>query len=277
ITVNDPRAGFLISSIAWQGVPHREAISEVREAGFGGVEILCKPGHFESDNPAHVRDVQLALDEWSDAVVTFHAPFHNTDLSSSDPDSWDCAVQEMMQALEVASLLRAENVTLHVRSKAEVTRWSADNLVALQRALNRLMHGAAERNMTLAVENLHPLGFTGKKEDFLRLFEAFPAHLVGACIDTGHAHLGGNLVELAQVLAARAFVAHLHDNSALGRDEHLIPGEGTIPWTELIDVLRTRGFSGRLVLEVLSVGTLGETLENLKKAIVETGLYKLVE
>jgi sugar phosphate isomerase/epimerase len=275
--MNDPRARFLISSVAWQGVAHCKAISEVREAGFGGVEILCKPGHFECGYPAHVRDVQLALDEWSDAVVTFHAPFHDTDLSSSDPDSWDCAVQEMMQALQVASLLRAENVTLHVRSKAEVTRWSADNLVALQRALNRLMHGAAERNMTLAVENLHPLGFTGQKEDFLRLFEAFPAHLVGACIDTGHAHLGGNLVELAQVLAARAFVAHIHDNSALGRDEHLFPGEGTIPWMELIDVLRASGFSGRPVLEVVSVGTLGETLGNLNKAIVETGLCKLVE
>jgi len=269
--MSDPRAGFLISSVAWQGVAHREAISEVREAGFGGVEILCKPGHFESDNPAHVRDVQLALDEWSDAVVTFHAPFYDTDLSSSDPDIWDCAVQEMMQALQVASLLRAENVTLHVRSKAELTRWSADNLVALQRALNRLMRVAAERNMTLAVENLHPLGFTGQKEDFLRLFEAYPAHLVGACIDTGHAHLGGNLVELAQVLAARAFVAHLHDNSALGRDEHLIPGRGTIPWKELIDALQTNGFTGRKVVESVRI----EDLEALKKALVETGLCEL--
>ena len=275
--MNEPWAGFLISSVAWQGVAHCDAIANVRAAGFGGVEILCKPGHFECDNPEHVREVQTALGEWPEAIVTFHAPFYDTDLSSSDPDRWDCAVQEMMQALQVASLLRAENVTLHVRSKAELTCWSADNLVALQRALNRLMHGAAERNMTLAVENLHPLGFTGQKEDFLRLFEAYPAHLVGACIDTGHAHLGGNLVELAQVLAARAFVAHIHDNSALGRDEHLIPGEGTIPWTELIDVLRARGFSGRPVLEVVSVGTLGETLENLKNAIVETGLCKLVE
>jgi len=275
--MSDPRAGFLISSVAWQGVAHREAISEVREAGFGGVEILCKPGHFESDNPAHVRDVQLALDEWSDAVVTFHAPFYDTDLSSSDPDSWDCAVQEMMQALEVASLLRAENVTLHVRSKAELTRWGAENFVALQRALNRLMHGAAERNMTLAVENLHPLGFTGQKEDFLRLLEAYPAHLVGACIDTGHAHLGGNLVELAHVLAPRAFVIHLHDNHAAEKDEHLIPGQGTIPWKELIDVLCARGFSGRPVLEVLRVGTLGETLGNLNRAIIETGLCELVE
>lgn len=269
--MNDPWAGFLISSAGWQGVAHREAISEVREAGFGGVEILCKPGHFECNNPEHIKEVQAALSDWPDAIVTFHAPFHDTDLSSSDPDIWDCAVQEIIQALQVASLLRAENVTLHVRSKAELTRWSADNLVALQRALNRLMHGAAERNMTLAVENLHPLGFTGQKEDLLRLLEAFPAHLVGACIDTGHAHLGGNLVELARSLAARAFVAHLHDNSALGRDEHLIPGEGTIPWTELIDVLRTNGFTGRKVIESVRI----EDFEALKKALVETGLCEL--
>jgi sugar phosphate isomerase/epimerase len=267
--MNDPWAGFVISSVAWQGVPHCEAIANVRAAGFGGVEILCKPGHFECDNPEHVEEVQAALSDWPDAIVTFHAPFHDTDLSSSDPDSWDCAVRETMQALEIASLLRAENVTLHVRSKAELTLWNADNLVALQRALNRLMPGAAERNMTLAVENLHFLGFTGQKEDFLRLFEAYPAHLVGACIDTGHAHLGGNLVELAHALAARAFVVHIHDNSANAKDEHLLPGQGTIPWGEVVEALR--GFRGRLVIETVRI----ESLDDLKKAIKETGLWKL--
>ena len=274
--MNDPRAGFLISSIAWQGVRHCKAITDVWEAGFGGVEILCKPGHFECDNRTHVKDVEVALDEWPDAIVAFHAPFYDVDLASSDPDTWNHAVQKTMQALQVASLLRAGNMTLHVRSNVEMTHWGTDNLAAFQRALGRLMHAAAERNMTLSLENLPSPCFTVHEEDLLSLLEAYPAHLVGACIDTGHAHLGGRLIELARLLAPRALVAHFHDNSARGIDEHLIPGRGTIPWKELVEALRTRGFRGQRVIEVVMVETLPKTLETVKKAIMETGLSELV-
>jgi sugar phosphate isomerase/epimerase len=126
------------------------------------------------------------------------------------------------------------------------------------------------------VENFPPPFFTSDEEELLRLLDEFPEHLVGACIDTGHAHLGGRLVDFARLLAPRTFVAHLHDNFARAKDEHLIPGRGTIPWGELVEALRTGGFRGQRVIEVNAVGTLGETLEKVKTAIVETGLSELV-
>ena len=271
--MSDPWSEFLISSVVWQGLRHSEAIAEVRAAGFGGVEILCKPGHFGCGNRTHVEDVLSALGEWPDAVVTFHAPFYGVDLASSDPEAWDHAMRETMQALEVASELRAGSMTIHVRSMEQMKDWEDANLTAVQRALGLLAPIASERNVRLAVENFPPPCFTADEADLLRLIEAYPADVVGACIDTGHAHLGGRVVEIAHVLAPRAFVTHLHDNSACGRDEHLIPGQGTIPWKELIQSLR--GFRGQPVMEVLMVGTLGETLANVKKAIVETGLSGL--
>lgn len=273
--MNDPWAGFLISSVAWQQVPHAKAISDVRAAGFGGVEILCKPGHFECDNRAHVEDVQAALEQWPDAIVTFHAPFYDVDMASSDPNMWDHAMQDALQALRVASMLRAGNMTLHVRSNPEMRNWGADNLAALHRSLDRLMPAAAQRNMTLAVENYPPGCFTADAEDIRRLLDAYPADLVGACIDAGHAHLGGNLIELAGLLAPRAFVAHIHDNHARGKDEHLVPGQGTIPWKQVVETLRTHGFGGWLVMEVVAVDRLGETLNSLKQAIVQTGISEL--
>ncbi len=130
--------------------------------------------------------------------------------------------------------------------------------------------------MRLSVENFPAPCFTARREDFLHLLEAFPAYLVGACIDTGHAHLGGRLVEFARLLAPRAFVIHLHDNARQGTDEHLIPGRGTIPWKELVKALHAQGSRGRLVIEVVMLETLGNTLEIVKSAILETGLSELV-
>ena len=276
--MNDPWAGFLVSSVAWQQIPHGEAISQVRAAGFGGVEILCKPGHFEPDNPAHISEVQTALSEWPDAVVTFHAPFYNVDLSSPESDVRDHAMQEMTLALDAASSLKAVNVTLHARGREQAqVPWTDTNPPAFRRALGQLAEVAAERKMTLSVENMPPPRFTSHEDELLGLLEGFPRHVVGVCIDTGHAHLAGRIVEIAGALAPRAFVTHIHDNSAIGKDEHRLPGFGTIPWKEFVSALRTRGFAGYMVIEVVKDETLGKTLNILRTAITETGLCELIE
>ena len=256
--MNDPWAGFLISSAAWQGVPHSRAIANVRAAGFGGVEILCKPGHFECANEDHIREVESALDDWPEAVVTFHAPFYDLDLASSDCDAGNHA----LRATDVALRLRAETITVHTRRISEMGHWDEDAFNAFRRNLSLL----AACNLTIAVENLPPPAFTSHEDDILALLDGYPD--VGACIDTGHAHLGGRTVEVAQALAERAFIAHIHDNRMTG-DNHLMPGRGTIPWKEVVEALR--GFRGRLVIETVRI----ESLDDLKKAIKETGLWEL--
>ena len=184
-------------------------------------------------------------------------------------------MQKMAEALRVASELRADNVTLHVRSKTEMTRWDALNLASLQRALGSLAQAAEKGHTTLSVENLPPPCFTSHEDDIVEVLKSWPAHLVGACIDTGHAHLGGRLLELAHRLTPRTFVTHLHDNCAQTRDQHLLPGQGTAPWRQFAETLKGEGFQGHRVMEVLKVDTLGKTLRLLKEAIVTTGLSEL--
>jgi len=186
-------------------------------------------------------------------------------------------MRDMRQALQVASLISAANITLHVRGNPEMKQWEDANLVALQRSIGELVEESAKLRITLSVENFPPPCFTAREQDLLSLLEAFPADLVGACIDAGHAHLGNRVVELARLLAPRAFVIHLHDNCAQGKDEHMIPGLGTIPWGQVVDVLRSQGFGGHLVFEVLMVETLTKTLQLLKTAVLETGLSSLVK
>jgi sugar phosphate isomerase/epimerase len=273
--VNDPWAGFLISSAAWQGRSHGEAIAAVRAAGFGGVEILCKPGHFEHDNPAHVDEVRSTLAEWPDAMVTFHAPFHTADLGSADAAVWDYGVGHVAQSLRVASSFRAGNATLHARIHGEARNWNSENLAAFQRALDFLTPVAAECNMTLAVENSTRPRLMQEAEHLLSLLDMHRADLVGACLDTGHAHLAGAVVEIAGMLAPRAFVVHFHDNHAEGEDEHSFPGQGTIPWGELVEALQSHGFRGHCVLEVVAKENLPLALNSMKDAIVRTGLNAL--
>lgn len=246
-------AGFLISSAAWQGIPHSEAIESVRATGFGGVEILCKPGHFECGNSEHVEEVQSALDDWPEAVVTFHAPFHDLDLAGSE------AHEYALRAAGVAFHLRAETMTVHARGLNGPRDWDEGAFHMFRENLSAL----SDCGVSITVENQLPPRFTSHEDDLLRLVDGFPN--VGFCIDTGHAHIAGRVVELTRALADRALITHLHDNSGDG-DKHLLPGEGTIPWPAVLKALRD--FHGRPVIESVKI----ESLDALKTALNDTGL-----
>ena len=282
--MGDSLKSFLIAAAGWFGISHRDAIAAVREAGFGGVEILCKPGFFEHENPAHVEEVRAALANWPDAVVTFHAPFHTVDLSSTDPAVWDHAVDYVSQSLRVASSLRAESATVHTRGGGgpEAKEWADGNFAAFRRALDVLAPIATECNVTLSVENMPGQRFTAKSEELLDLIEPYPEHVVGVCIDTGHAHLAGDVVQTCGGLATRTFVMHIHDNNNQGRDDHAFPGQGTIPWRGVIRALQQNGYRGRNVIEYVerdaqgnSLAGLREKLQRIRNAIENTGLIRL--
>ncbi|MFC2106618.1 sugar phosphate isomerase/epimerase family protein, partial [Candidatus Bipolaricaulota bacterium] len=46
---------------------------------------------------------------------------------------------------------------------------------------------------------------------------------------------------------------HLHDNHG-ERDDHLLPGEGTVDWARVLGVLEEIDFSGKAVLEAHQKG-----------------------
>lgn len=68
------------------------------------------------------------------------------------------------------------------------------------------------------------------------LFDGLSSPHVGMCLDTGHAHVNGCLMEMTRVLAPYIRYVHLHDNDGV-HDAHRAPGIGTIDWTAWYPVL----------------------------------------
>jgi len=78
---------------------------------------------------------------------------------------------------------------------------------------------------------------------------------VGVCIDIGHAHLSRDAGTGQEVVsnyldryAAQLVHLHLHGNHG-DRDEHLVPGQGTVDWPRVLATLGRIGFQGTAVLE----------------------------
>jgi sugar phosphate isomerase/epimerase len=59
---------------------------------------------------------------------------------------------------------------------------------------------------------------------------------VKLCFDAGHAHLDGGAQESLEAVRDLVATTHLHDNRG-ERDDHLLPYEGTIDWSALLQAL----------------------------------------
>jgi len=82
------------------------------------------------------------------------------------------------------------------------------------------------------VESLPPAYLGGQIEQLREIVDGVGSEAVGVCLDTGHAHLGGDVAEWIRALGRRIIAIHLHDN------------DGSVG-----DALRELGFSEPITLE----------------------------
>jgi sugar phosphate isomerase/epimerase len=88
---------------------------------------------------------------------------------------------------------------------------------------------------------------------------------VGLCLDFGHAHIDGEIVDAIETVSEHLITTHVHDNR--GRtDEHLVPLDGTIDWPAALTAVQKIGYEGPLILEVGAHGSTRETLQKAQRA-----------
>jgi sugar phosphate isomerase/epimerase len=72
---------------------------------------------------------------------------------------------------------------------------------------------------------------------------------VGVCLDLGHAHIEGSALSAVRAAAPRLIHVHASDNRG-EKDEHLVPGKGSIPWNDVTKALMETGFTGPFTVEL---------------------------
>jgi len=85
---------------------------------------------------------------------------------------------------------------------------------------------------------------------------------VGICLDFGHAHLDGDVVDAIETVSEHLIATHVHDNRGRN-DDHLTPFDGTIDWASALTAVQKVGYDGTLMLEI---GPQRSTKDTLKKA-----------
>ena len=165
-------------------------------------------------------------------------------------------VAVVMAAMAVASRVPFRHLVVHIG--APDASPALNQRAAAQRSLDTLADAAEPLGVRLALEVIpnslsHPEALVTLIDDVLE------RRTVGICLDTGHAHLWGDVADAIEICSGHLHTTHLHDNHGR-RDEHLMPGHGTIDWDATLLAFQKVGYDGAWVFELGPSATPADTL-----------------
>jgi sugar phosphate isomerase/epimerase len=243
----------------------REHLLEIAAHGFDCVEVYATRTHFDYHNPSAIADLQGWLAEAGLELRSIHAPTAESftggrwggslSLASADPAARAHAVKETEAALHVARRLPVPVLVAHLGIPRTQTGPS-DSRAAARRSIEELLKTAEPLGVRIAVEVIpNELSRAGSIVHFVE----DDLDGVGICLDFGHAHLDGDVIDAVETVSEHVIATHLHDNRGRS-DDHLLPFEGTIDWAGTLLAVQKIGYAGPFMFEIVPNGSTKETL-----------------
>ncbi len=245
-----------------------ECLPLIRESGFSMIEVCSTREHLNFHDAKSVHRAAERIRELGMEAYSFHAPFAPTiDIASSNDAQRAASVAEIFQAVEAAALLRVHYFVLHPGPENPASISASEQLPRMQHvvgSLNQVARHCKELGIICVLENKLPHLLFGNTSDILWILDAINTAEVGACLDTGHAFLAGDIHNLVHKLSSHLRMIHIHDNGG-GDDNHWPPGDGKIDWEKFMrDLIEVR-FRGAFILEMAGNNDPAVTMANARR------------
>ncbi len=235
-----------------------DMVEVCQKFGFAGVEFkhelpFTLPERWSWDMIRRIA----SLAKEQDWFLALHGPY--TNIGALLPKRWQAAVDEHLEALEIAQALGARTYTVHPGWVEE--KYCTQDL--LQRCRENTAQALAEMlihsdKVIICLENQNPSEREKTKvgispENLRFLVRDLPR--VMFTFDLGHAQVfNGSPAEFASALGPKRIgIAHIHDNAGF-EDSHLPPGRGNVDWETFLLRYQREGWSFPLFLETIGSG-----------------------
>jgi sugar phosphate isomerase/epimerase len=242
-----------LSTGCFYRTPLVDCLETIRHSGFSMIEVVFSPPHLDYRDPKAAREAALHIEALGMEAYSFHAPFGpDIDISSPDLARREHALDEILRAVESAAVLGVHYFVIHPGPENSEIPSREERLVRIENVcavLDRVASRCTEVGIHCVLENKLPHLLFGQSADLLWILASLQGDRVGACLDTGHAFLAGDLQQLVLKMAPYLRLLHVHDNKGHG-DDHLPPGDGRIDWPALLKELSAVHFHGAFILEL---------------------------
>lgn len=222
------------------------AFAMAGQLGYDGMELMVLAEPLTQDADA-LREL---MDRHQLPIVSIHSPclLITSRVWSSDP------LVKLARSLELAERVGALVVVVHPPFVWQ--RAAAANFTA---AVAELQSRTAVK---IAVENMFPVAVGSRiapgrltVNTYRPHWNPVPARYAHYTLDLSHtATSGSNALALAQQMGDALTHVHLADGLGSTKDEHLVPGRGGQPCTELLERLVRNDFRGAVCVEISTRG-----------------------
>lgn len=157
----------------------------------------------------------------------------------------------VQRCLDVCRILGAKYCVVHPVFKGEDGHSIKDveQFVKINaKAIKPFLEPAEKNGVILLSENLL-WGASIQPTAISALVEEVNSPYFGWCYDTGHANAFGLSSDELLKCSVAPLSLHMQDNHGIQKDEHLLPGDGTVDWKLLLENLHKVGYKGEIVLE----------------------------
>ncbi len=243
-----------LSSASVYPLSVHDTFAMAHDLGYDGVEIMVTNSQVSQD-PDSLKDLS---ERYQQPILAIHAP---TLLLTQQV--WGAAWTKIELSAAMAAEVGASTVVTH-----PPFRWQtgyAENFAEGVRDI------AEQYGVTIAVENMYPWRVRGREaKAYLPHWNPVPEPYDNVTWDFSHAAIAGmDSFEQIRRLGKRLRHVHLTDGTPNGRDEHLLPGEGTQRCAEALSYLANAGFTGVVAVEVSTrkARGAGEREDQLKQTL----------
>lgn len=249
-----PEIPVALSSASVYPLSVHDAFAVAHDLGYDGVEIMVTNSSV-SQNPDTLRDLS---ERYQQPILAIHAP---TLLLTQQV--WGKAWTKIELSAAMAAEVGASTVVAH-----PPFRWQTGYAENFAEGVRNI---AEQYGVQIAVENMYPWRVRGREaKAYLPHWNPVPEPYEHVTWDFSHAAIAGmDSFEEIRKLGDRLTHVHLTDGTPNGKDEHLLPGEGTQRCAEALSYLAGSGFNGVVAIEVSTRKTkgAGEREEQLKQTL----------
>jgi sugar phosphate isomerase/epimerase len=247
-------------------------LDKILGAGFRNIELFAARQHLDYTDRNHVRDVAQWFRDHDVTLHSVHAPLYSdadwgrlggitVSIAYLERRLRIDSMDEIKRALEIAEQLPFRYLIVHMGLPEE--EYDLSKFDAVMTSLEHLKVFAKDRGVQLLIENVpNELGTPERLVEFLQ----YTRLKVKICFDTGHAHMTRGMHSAFEILRPYIASTHVHDNRH-EKDDHLMPFDGEIDWTEAVRDLRSGAGQFPVLFEIRDYGPEVTSLPRLAEVI----------
>ncbi len=246
------RLGLSTSSVYPESSAH--AFGYAVSLGYDAVEVMVLDALSQS-----ISGVQQLQQHHGIAISAIHAPCLLFTQRIWGTEPWG----KLERSAEMATAVGAEVVVVHppFRWQKEYARDFVNGVAALEESTG----------VAFAVENMYPWRASSKRgmEMYLPGWDPSDEPYANTTIDLSHAAIAkDDPIAMADRLGDRLRHIHLTDGTGSAKDEHLVPGRGSVGAADFLRHVAGTGFRGEIVVEINT--RKADSREEREKDLVES-------